>query len=114
MKDVNWLELTSDEQLKELKEKSTHKYQVIFKHSTRCAISSLVKNRLEKSGQFNDIDFYLLDLLKFRPISEKIAKEFSIYHESPQVLLIKDGKCIYDESHTGITMSEIEMQATNN
>ena len=111
---MDWQELTTDIQLNEIKEKSKNKYQLIFKHSTRCSLSSLVKNRLEKSAAASEIDFYLLDLIKFRPISEKISSDFSVFHESPQILLIKDGECIYDESHLGITMSDIQMQTHHN
>jgi bacillithiol system protein YtxJ len=71
----------------------------------------MAKNRLEKNTQPDDIDFYFLDLIKYRPISNKIAEIFKIYHESPQILLIKNDECVYDESHSGIDMSEIIEQA---
>ena len=67
--------------------------------------------RLERSATKADVDFYFLDLIRNRQISNKVAEEFSVYHESPQVLLIKDGKCVYDESHSGINMNEIEEKA---
>jgi bacillithiol system protein YtxJ len=108
---MNWINLTLEEQLQQIKENSKNKPQVIFKHSTRCSISSMAKNRLEKGTQPNEIDFYYLDLIKFRPISNKIAEIFKIYHESPQILLIKNDECVYDESHSGIDMGEIIEQA---
>ena len=101
-------------QLAEIKEQSKVKPQLIFKHSTRCSISSVAKSRLERSTPPENVDFYFLDLIKNRDISNKIAEEFSVSHESPQVLLIKNGECVYDESHSGISMDEIEEQATAN
>lgn len=108
---MNWIEITNELQLEEVKSLSKTKPQLIFKHSTRCSISSMAKHRLEKTATPGEIDFYYLDLIKNRNISQKIAEEFDISHESPQVLLIKNGKCIYDESHSGITMDEITEQA---
>jgi len=104
---MNWIALTTEEQLEVLKELSKQKAQLIFKHSTRCAISSMAKNRLERTSPPNSIDCYYLDLIKYRQLSAKIAEDFSVFHESPQVLLIKNGECIYDESHSGIQMSDI-------
>jgi bacillithiol system protein YtxJ len=103
---MNWIALTNETQLEEIKERSKTKPQVIFKHSTRCSISSVAKNRLERSVP-PDADFYYLDLIQHRNISGKIAEDFSVYHESPQILLIKNGECVYDESHSGISMDEI-------
>jgi bacillithiol system protein YtxJ len=108
---MNWISFTTEEQLKQIKEKSMERPQVIFKHSTRCSISTLAKSRLDKAGLTGNMDFYYLDLLTYRSLSNKVAEEFGVYHESPQVLIIKDGKCVYDESHTGITMAEIERHA---
>ena len=106
---MNWISLSKEAQLEEIKERSTVKPQIIFKHSTRCAVSSMAKNRLERSAA-PDADFYFLDLIQHRNISGKIAEEFSVYHESPQILLIKNGECVYDESHSGISMDEIADQ----
>lgn len=108
---MNWIDLTDEQQLNRLKELSRQRAQLIFKHSTRCAISSMAKSRLERSTPPDGIDFYFLDLVKHRQLSNKIAADFAVYHESPQILLIKNGECIYDESHSGIQMDEIAEQA---
>lgn len=108
---MNWITLQHEAQLDEIRAKSTHRPQLIFKHSTRCSTSHLVKNRLERAGQPTEIDFYYLDLLNYRPISNKVAATFRVHHESPQVLLIRNGQCIYDESHMGITMDDIVEQS---
>lgn len=107
---MNWIKLTSAEQLTEIKERSNSKPQVIFKHSTRCSVSSMAKNRLERSEPPQNADFYYLDLIAYRSISNQIADEFQVYHESPQVLVIKNGACVYDESHSAISMDEISDQ----
>ena len=107
---MNWNTLTNEAGIEAIKEKSKERPQVIFKHSTRCSISSMAKNRLEKSIEPDGVDFHFLDLIAHRTVSNKIAETFSVYHESPQILLIKDGECVYDESHTGISMDELEAQ----
>ncbi len=108
---MDWISLTSSAQLTDIIEKSKHKPQLIFKHSTRCSISSMAKNRLERVTPPENIDFYYLDLISYRELSSKIAEEFDVFHESPQVILIKNGECSYDESHSGINMDDIIEQA---
>ncbi len=108
---MNWNTLSSIEQLEAIKSASYQQPQVIFKHSTRCSISSMILNRLERSEAPENIRFHYLDLLAYRPLSNQIAEDFSVHHESPQVLLIKNGECIYDESHQGIRMEELAEQA---
>jgi bacillithiol system protein YtxJ len=106
---MDWIELTTEDQLTALTEKSFQASQVVFKHSTRCSISSVVLRRLEKENPA--IDFYYLDLIRHRSLSDKIAVQFQVHHESPQVLLIKNGECIYAESHMAIQMDDILEQA---
>ncbi len=107
---MNWITLASEEQISELREKSRQRPQVIFKHSTRCSISSMALNRLERSTVPEGADFYYLDLIAHRNISQQIAADFQVHHESPQVLVIKNGECTYDESHYGINMEELTEQ----
>ena len=104
---MHWIHLTDEEQLKQIITKSQIRPQVIFKHSTRCSISAVALQRLQKVAQPSDIDFYFLDLLAYRGLSNKVAESFKVHHESPQVLVIRDGECVYDESHMGISMTEI-------
>jgi bacillithiol system protein YtxJ len=109
---MNWIELKNEDQINSIIEKSKDRPQVIFKHSTRCSISAMAKGRLERSSAPENADFYFLDLISNRSVSNKISLEFKVSHESPQVLLIKNGECIYDESHSSITMDEIKEQAS--
>jgi bacillithiol system protein YtxJ len=104
---MHWIHLTDEEQLKQVITKSHLQPQVIFKHSTRCSISALALQRLQKVSQPSDIGFYFLDLLSYRNLSNYIADVFQVPHESPQILMIRNGECVYDESHMSIGMSEI-------
>ncbi len=104
---MDWINLQTEEQLSEIIDKSKDIPQVIFKHSTRCSVSSMAKNRLDKREKPQGLDFYYLDLIKFRGISNKIAADFKVTHQSPQVLIIKDGHSVYNESHSGISMEDI-------
>ena len=106
---MNWTSLESAEQISGIKQHQG--YSVIFKHSTRCAISSMAKNKLDKKESPEGINFYLLDLIRFRGLSNKIAHDFGISHQSPQVLVIDKGKCIFNESHLGISFDEIQEAA---
>jgi bacillithiol system protein YtxJ len=111
---MNWIDLNRADQLSEIKELSRTRPQVIFKHSTRCATSSMAKNRLERDEQPETCDFYFLDLIRYRSLSNKIAEDFAVSHESPQILLIKNTECVYEESHSGIRMDEIAEQVLLN
>lgn len=110
---MNWIEITEEAQLSNVKTLSLEKPQLIFKHSTRCPVSSMAKTRLERGSTPDNIDFYYLDLIKHRGISQKVAEIFAVGHESPQILLIKNGECIYDDSHSGISMDDIVEQSAN-
>jgi len=81
---------------------SENRFIFIFKHSTRCSISRMVLDRLERSLNVNE-PAYFLDLLSYRELSNLIAERFSVEHESPQVLVIKNGICTLHASHNAIT-----------
>lgn len=100
---INWTNVTSAEQLRELIASSDQKAVAIFKHSTRCSISSMIKSRLEKNWQpdENVIPVYL-DLLSYRPVSNLVEELSGVLHESPQMIVFKNGKPIYNASHGGI------------
>ena len=99
-----WSDLTSSDQLKEIIERSHQKPQALFKHSTRCNISSMAKGRMDRGWDFenNDVDLYYLDLLKYRSVSNDIADSLQVQHESPQLIIIKHGKVVYHASHGDI------------
>jgi bacillithiol system protein YtxJ len=104
---MNWHPINSIDQLEHIKSASYITPQVIFKHSTTCSISRMALDRFERAATPEKVDFHYLDLLNYRTISTEIASFFQVHHESPQVILIKNGECIYDESHYGIMMDEL-------
>jgi bacillithiol system protein YtxJ len=106
---MNWNKLNSDSQLAEIKEESENQPVLIFKHSTTCSISAMALSRMERnwSDQLG-VKPYYLDLLANRAISNKIVSEFGIDHESPQVLLIRNGECVYDASHMSISFAGLQ------
>jgi bacillithiol system protein YtxJ len=105
---VDWKMLTSVAQLAHVIEESKHKPVLIFKHSTRCGISRMTLKRFENEFGLEDkVTPYFLDLLQHRDVSDAIAHQFNVVHQSPQMLLIKDGKCIYDTSHESIDANDL-------
>ena len=107
---MNWIELSEETQLETINTQSTQQPVVIFKHSTRCSISTMAKSRLERETAPDNTLFYYLDLIRYRNISNKIATEYAVHHESPQLLLIKNGECVYEETHNGISMHDLSEQ----
>jgi bacillithiol system protein YtxJ len=108
---VNWTELTSIGQLDRLVADSSLAF-AIFKHSKRCSISSMVRERLERKWSPEaPFPVLYLDLLKHRDISDYIASRFGVEHESPQLLVIREGKVVYHESHYAISPGEAAAQA---
>jgi len=107
---MTWTPLTQLVDLDLLDERSRTVPVLVFKHSTRCSISSTARFRLERawSGTAPDRPLYLLDLLRYRTLSDAIAQRYQVEHASPQVLVIHRGQCVYDASHFGITPNAVE------
>lgn len=111
---MKWHQLKELNQLNDIKKESSEQNILIFKHSTRCNISRASLDRLER--KWNDEEManvkpYFLDLLNHRDISSSIVEQFQVEHESPQVLLIKKGEAIFDQSHFSIDYDEIKAAA---
>lgn len=106
---INWIPLTIMGQLDEIAAFSNQKPVVIFKHSTRCSISRMALKRFESEYELDEnVDAYFLDLLEHRDISNEIAARFGVYHQSPQLILIRDGKAVYDVSHDSIDAAALK------
>jgi bacillithiol system protein YtxJ len=103
---MNWTSLESAEQINAIKNQEG--YSVIFKHSTRCSISMMVKKRFELDWDKlpENVNLYFLDPIKYRDLSSQIAMDFFVHHESPQLLLIKGGECVLDLSHGEVSVEE--------
>lgn len=111
---MNWEKIEKLAQIEELKTLSKEKPVLIFKHSTRCSISSMALDRLSRNWKDSDSEIikpYYLDLISYRQVSDEIANEFGVMHQSPQVILIKDGRATYDNSHMGISYGDILAEA---
>lgn len=103
----DWQELTSEEQFLNLLEQQDQ--FAVFKHSTRCSISSMAKNRLENNWDIDDsTPIYYLDLIRYRNLSNLIADKLNVEHQSPQLILIRNGEAIYNASHNGIDVEALK------
>lgn len=107
---LNWLPLESINQLEEIIEISKQKSIVIFKHSIRCFISKSALRSFETEYNISSdkMDAYYLDLLNYRDISNEIATRFNVVHQSPQILVIKNGVCVYHASHENIQVNDLK------
>lgn len=108
---MNWNPLNHPNQLNQLIRESDTETVLIFKHSTSCSISRATLDRLErnwKDEEVPNVKPYLLDLLSYRAISNAIADQFQVEHQSPQILIIQNGKSVYDNSHYGIDFDQIK------
>ncbi len=109
-KKIEWVRLASIEQLDDIAAKSAGRPQVIFKHSTTCGISRMVLNMFTSSYALKaeSIDMYFLDLLANRNVSNAVAEKFQVMHQSPQMLIIKNGVVVAHDSHGAINELELE------
>lgn len=106
---LNWNQLQDLGQLNEIIILSEEKPVVIFKHSTTCSISRMVFKTFENEYNLNNNqEIYYLDLLNHRDVSNEIANKFAVIHQSPQIIVIKNGVAIYNASHENIHAEEIE------
>lgn len=110
---MKWIPLENQQQLQAIK--SFEGFSVIFKHSTRCSISLMAKKKFELDWEAlpKSTPLYFLNLLNHRDVSNAIADIFDVHHQSPQLLLIKDGECIFETSHGEISAEETAEQITN-
>lgn len=104
-----WNELTQLQQLDTIIEKSESMPVLIFKHSTMCSVSRMALRAFENEFSLpeEDLKLYFLDLIAYRDVSNEIASRLGVVHQSPQVILIKNGKAVYNESHSDISAEEI-------
>ena len=97
----DWKPLTSEEQFNQLL--SEEGPLAIFKHSTRCSISSMAKNRVERDWKSDSVPVYLIDVIQHRNVSNLIASALEVIHQSPQLILVQNGAAVHHASHNGIS-----------
>jgi len=103
-----WIALNSITQLDEIAEKSKGKTQLIFKHSTRCGISRMVMNQFVSAYDVDsNADLYYLDLLNYRDVSNEVGYKFQVMHQSPQLLVMRNGVVVAHASHGGINEMDL-------
>ncbi len=106
---ISWNIINNLGQLNEIIDVSTTKPVLIFKHSTRCSVSRMVLKQFENEFNLQEkVTPYFLDLLLHRDISNEIATRFEVTHQSPQLILIQNGKSIYDVSHSDIQIDDLK------
>ncbi|MBI1225450.1 MAG: bacillithiol system redox-active protein YtxJ [Bacteroidetes bacterium] len=107
---MTWNPLTLVADIDAVIERSHQVPCLIFKHSTRCSISFMAKHRLEATWDFptTQLEAFYLDLIAYRSLSNEVATRFAVFHESPQILVIKKGECVLDASHLDISTEEIK------
>ena len=106
---LNWLPLTSIEQLEIIKNQSNTGAVLIFKHSTRCGISRMVIKQFEKlfTADHENLKVYYLDLLNYRNISDEVGYNFQVIHASPQLIIVRNGTAVYNASHEDISLTNL-------
>lgn len=109
---IQWNHLSDVSQFEQMDEMSNDQPVLIFKHSTRCPISTMSLGRFERSF-IEETSFrpYFVDLISNREVSNEIARRYDVMHESPQAILLSKGKAVYNASHNGIDFHEIEEKA---
>jgi len=106
---IDWTVLNRIEDLNQLLEDSNDKPIMIFKHSTRCSISSMAKSRLENDWDLQEeVTPVYLDLISYREISNEIADRLKVMHQSPQIILVKNGLVVHHASHNQISVSDVK------
>lgn len=108
-KQLPWIALTSEEQLKNALVEAETETVLFFKHSTRCSISAMAYDRFEHDWNLeNNCKLYYLDLIAFRNVSNLMAELTHVVHQSPQVIVLRNNELIYTETHNGISARAIE------
>jgi len=108
--DVKYFQLDKMEQFDEIDEISKTKPVVLFKHSTRRSISRMALKQFDAAFNYPEekIDWYILDLLNHRDLSNEIASRYNVVHQSPQIVVIRNGKAVFNESHDSISAEDLK------
>lgn len=108
---MNWNKLTQAEDLSDAYNLSFEQPVILFKHSTRCPVSLMALSWFERSWKNEEMEKvqpYFLDLIAYRDLSNQISSQYGVMHESPQLLVIKNGECVYHKSHSAISYKEVK------
>lgn len=105
----SWKNLDTVDKIDIIIENSKHKPQIIFKHSKTCGISQSAYDKLESGFALLEgkVDFHYLDLLSYRSVSNEVAEKTGVLHQSPQIILLENGKVVYTVTHLAINPEKI-------
>jgi bacillithiol system protein YtxJ len=83
-------------------------FLLVYKHSNRCPVSTWAKRSL------NSVPVYPwptveVDVIGQRPLSQRIAGDLEVHHESPQLILVKHGKAVAQVSHDSVTADTVAL-----
>jgi bacillithiol system protein YtxJ len=106
---MDWHEVTREAQVDQVIQQSQNKPQALLKHSTRCSISGIAKSRLEQAiaQQSLEVDWHLLNVVKYRQLAQYVEEKLNVQHESPQLLVLVNGECVLDQDHMDIQLAEV-------
>lgn len=100
--------LVREDELDALVVRSSTRPVLIFKHSPTCGTSYFALDELSAWGQEQDAaDVHLVDVIAHRVVSNEIARRFGVRHQSPQVLLVRDGRVLWHASHYSVTAASV-------
>jgi bacillithiol system protein YtxJ len=109
---MHWIHLTDEDQLQKIIVRSQEKPQVIFKYSSHCQVSETILQRLHRGCCPEHIDFHFLDSIAYNNISQKLSEIFHVSQQSPQIIVIKDGEPIFEETSSEVSLEEIVEQVS--
>ena len=113
---IQWKTISGADEVGNLIQDSANHPVLVFKHSTRCGTSAMALDRLQRNWQSTDlapVETYMVDVISQREVSNELADQLGVWHQSPQVLLIHNGSCVYDDSHFGINYEVIKKELAN-
>lgn len=102
--DFGWHSISEEGEIAEILLSSNDKPQVIYKHSTRCATSFFALKNVQGLAEAvrEKADFYMVDVIGQRRLSFQIAEQLGVRHESPQLIILKDGEVFWHGSHHNV------------
>ncbi|WP_261304251.1 bacillithiol system redox-active protein YtxJ [Paenibacillus andongensis] len=103
---MNWKEITTLEEWESVLERSAERGQLVLKHSTTCPVSAnalIEYNHYLQENPNSDVDYVLVKVIESRPVSNQIAEDLGVKHESPQIIYVTNKKKYWAASHWSIT-----------
>jgi bacillithiol system protein YtxJ len=85
-----------------------HPVHIVFKHSPTCGVSAIARAEMHRYAQRPDtLPVEVVDVIGQRRLSKALAHRTEVRHESPQVLLVRDGTVVWHASHWQVTFENV-------